>query len=344
MKALVMERYKKFVYQEVETPKPGKGEVLVRIRACAVCGSDVHGMDGSTGRRRPPIIMGHEASGQVEALGEGVEGVQVGDRVTFDSTVYCNVCDKCKAGLVNLCPDRQVLGVSCEDYRRQGAFAEYLVLPAYLLYKLPENVTYQQAAMVEPLSIAYHAATRTKAGPGTSALVVGVGTIGMLLLQVLLAMGAGPVIVVDLDDKKLATALKYGAAAAFNANDPQVVEKIMQLSPKGAGVDVSYDATGIEATVSLCLKTLRLAGKAVLVGNLAPSIAFPLQWVVTRELSLFGSCASAGEYAQCLDLIAAGKVDVDSLISKAVPLSEGAEWLERIYNKEEGLTKILFLP
>lgn len=344
MKALVMEQYKQFVYQDVPTPEPGPGEVLVRVRACSVCGSDVHGMDGSTGRRRPPIIMGHEAAGEIARLGEGVTGFKPGDRVTFDSTVYCGKCDKCLSGHVNLCPSRRVLGVSCEDYRMDGAFAEYIKLPAYLLYLLPDNVTYQQAAMVEPLSIAYHAATRAAVAKGDSALIVGVGTIGMLLLQVVLAMGAENVIVVDLDEKKLERALQLGAKLAINARDEDKLGKILAATKDQAGVDLAYDATGIADTANLCLKALRLAGKAVLVGNLAPKIDFPLQWVVTRELSLFGSCASAGEYAKCLELISQGKVDVDSLISKAVPLSEGAEWLLRVYNQEEGLTKLLLLP
>lgn len=344
MKALVMERYKQFVYKDVPKPEPGEGEVLVRVRACSVCGSDVHGMDGSTGRRRPPIIMGHEAAGEIAQLGPGVTGFQVGDRVTFDSTVYCGQCEKCLAAQVNLCPSRRVLGVSCEDYRMDGAFAEYIKLPAYLLYLIPDNVTYQQAAMVEPLAIAYHAATRAAVTQGASALIVGVGTIGMLLLQVLLALGADNVIVVDLDEKKLSRALELGAKLAINARDEEKLGKILSATKDGAGVDLAYDATGISDTTNLCLQALRLAGKAVLVGNLAPKIDFPLQWVVTRELTLFGSCASAGEYAQSLELISKGKVDVDALISKAVPLSEGAEWLLRIYNQEEGLTKLLLLP
>ena len=150
MKALVMHEYNKLTYQEVPTPEPGDQEVQVRLQACAVCGSDVHGLDGSSGRRRPPIIMGHEAAGVISACGRSVKGYRIGDRVTFDSTVYCNVCDACKRGYVNLCANRQVLGVSCEDYRRNGCFAEYVTVPAYILYKLPDNVTYVQAAMVEP--------------------------------------------------------------------------------------------------------------------------------------------------------------------------------------------------
>lgn len=341
MKALVMEAYRQFVYQDFPTPQPKAGEVLVRVKACAVCGSDVHGIDGSTGRRQPPIIMGHEASGIIEACGEGVVAYKPGDRVTFDSTIYCGECEMCKAGNVNLCANRRVLGVSCDDYRMHGAFAEYLCVPERVLYRLPDKVSYVQAAMVEPLSIAYHAATRTPVFEGACALIVGVGTIGMLTLQVVRSMGAKQLIAVDIDETRLAEALKNGATAAVNSNDPDALEKILALTKDGKGVDLAYDATGISATTNLCLRTAGLNGKIVLIGNLAQKIDLPLQWVVTRQQSLFGSCASAGEYPQCLELIAEGKVDVDAMISRRVPLSEGHEWINRLYEREPGLYKIV---
>ncbi len=343
MKALGMEEYGCFVYRDWPKPVPGEGEVLVRVKACAVCGSDVHGMDGSTKRRQPPIIMGHEAAGQIEALGPGVTDYKVGDRVTFDSTVYCNACDNCRAGRVNLCAARQVLGVSTGDYRRHGAFAEYVAVPAYILYRLPAHVSYVQAAMVEPLAIAYHGATRTQIGAGDSVLIAGVGTIGILTLQVVMAMGAGPIIAVDLDDKKLEKARRLGAAAAFNAKDPDLNARILAASPEGLGCHVAIDCTGIQDTVAMCVSSVRLGGRVVLVGNIAPKVDFALQAVVTREISLFGSCSSAGEYDECLRLIAEGAVDVDSLISKAVPLKEGNAWIQKVYKGEEGLTKILLL-
>jgi len=344
MKALVLEEYNRFVYRDVPTPEPGENDVLIRVMAVAVCGSDVHGMDGSSGRRIPPVIMGHEASGQIEAVGAAVQDFAPGDRVTFDSTVYCNHCEQCLAGNVNLCTDRQVLGVSCEDYRRDGAFAEYLVVPSYICYSLPDNVSYEQAAMVEPLAIAYHAATRTKIEPDTRVVIVGVGTIGLLALQVAKAMGAQPIIAVDIDQAKLDTALANGADAAVNSSDPDALQQILAQTPDGKGVDVAMDATGIEATVDLCLRSVALNGAVVLIGNLAPTISFPLQWVVTRQISLFGTCASAGEYPECLQLIADGKVDVEALISAAVPLADGNEWITRVYNREPGLNKIVLLP
>ncbi len=344
MKALVLTEYGTFEYLDVPTPTPGNGEVLVKVKACAVCGSDVHGMDGSSGRRQPPAIMGHEASGEIEAVGPGVEGWSVGDRVTFDSTVYCNQCEACTVGNVNLCVNRQVLGVSCDDYRRDGAFADYVVVPAYICYRLPDEVSYLQAAMVEPLAIAYHAATRTPVKPGMSAVIVGVGTIGLLTLQVIKAMGASQIIAVDIDDAKLATAIENGADAGVNSANPDALAQVLAATPDGKGADIAFDATGIEATVDLCVRSVRLDGSVVLIGNLAQHISFPLQWVVTRQISLFGTCASAGEYNECLRLIADGKVDVEALISEAVPLADGHEWITRVYNREPGLNKIVLLP
>ena len=343
MKALVMHEYKKLTYEEVPTPQPGAGEVLVRLKACSVCGSDVHGFDGSTGRRQPPVIMGHEASGIIEAVGPNVKNYKAGDRVTFDSTVYCNKCPMCLEGKVNLCSDRQVLGVSCGDYNRDGCFAEYVVLPEYILYPIPDNVTYVQASMIEPLSVAYHAATRTTIGPNDAVVVVGVGTIGLLTLQVVRSFGAKQIIAVDIDDSRLELARQNGAPACVNSKDPDALQQILALSEDGNGIDVAIDATGIEATVNLCIQSVHLDGRVVLIGNLAPSINFPLQYVVTHQISLFGSCASAGEYPQCLELISQGKAEVDSMISKVVPLAEGDFWMNKIYNREDGLTKIVYL-
>lgn len=341
MKALVMHTYKTLTYEDVPTPQPAAGEVLVRLKACSVCGSDVHGFDGSTGRRRPPVIMGHEASGVIVGVGEGVQDYQVGDRVTFDSTVYCGECPMCREGKVNLCSNRQVLGVSCEEYNRAGCFAEYVCVPAYILYRLPDNVTYVQASMIEPLSVAYHAATRTAITPADTVMVVGVGTIGLLTLQVVRSFGAKSIIAVDIDDKRLELARENGASACVNSGDEDALEQIRALA--GSGVTVAIDATGIEATTNLCIQSVALDGRVVLIGNLAPAISFPLQYVVTHQISLFGSCASAGEYPQCLELIAAGKVEVDSMISKMVPLREGDIWMKKIYNREEGLAKLVFL-
>lgn len=299
----------------------------------------MHGIDGSTGRRRPPVIMGHEASGVIDAVGEGVTEWKKGDRVTFDSTIYCGECDMCRAGHVNLCANRRVLGVSCAEYRQNGAFAEYVCVPERILYRLPDEVSFLSASMVEPLSIACHAALRAPITRGGTVLVAGVGTIGMLVVQVVKSMGAGLIIAADIDEKRLNMSLSCGADEAVNSGEPGALEKILDLTG-GRGVDFAFDATGISATVDLCARAGALNAHIVLIGNVAPSVDFPLQIAVTRQQTFHGSCASAGEYPQCLELIASGDIDAASLVSKVVPLEEGGEWINRVYDREPGLYKI----
>ena len=343
MKALVLEEYGKFVFQEVEKPSPGPGEVLIRVRACSVCGSDVHGMDGSTGRRQPPIIMGHEAAGEIAELGEGVTGYQPGDRVTFDSTIYCNECEACRSGNVNLCATRRVIGVSCDEYRQNGAFAEYIVVPAYVLYKLPDNVSFVAASLVEPMSVAYHGILQAPIPEKGTALVMGCGTIGILAILILRGLGIPNIIAVDIEPRRLELAKESGATLVINSRTEPLAE-IVAKATGGKGPDVSYDMTGIELTVNQCIDMTKENGHVVLVGNLNPTIRFPMVRVILKQLKICGSCASAGEYTQCLEMIASGKVDTEKIVSKCVPLAEGDYWIHKVYNREDQLDKIVLLP
>ena len=183
MKALLLTAPSHLEYTNFAEPAPAEDEVLLKIRACGICGSDIHGWDGSSGRRRPPLIMGHEASGEVLAVGPRVERWKPGDRVTFDSTIWCGQCDYCRAGQVNLCENRRVVGVAPAEYRQHGAFAEKLSLPARILYALPDALSFEQAAMVEPVSIAIHAIKRVTVLPTDTAVVVGAGMIGLFVIR-----------------------------------------------------------------------------------------------------------------------------------------------------------------
>jgi len=343
MKALVLTEYRHLEIQDVPPPEVGPDEVLVTVAACGICGSDVHGMDGSTGRRQPPIIMGHEASGVVADVGDNVRAWQPGDRVTFDSTIYCGTCHFCLRGDVNLCDNRRVLGVSCDEYRQHGAFAQYVAVPARILYRLPENVSFQQAALVEPMSVAFHAASRMKILLGDAAVVVGTGMVGLLVVQVLRAAGCGTIIAVDIDPGRLDLARKLGADIGLNPGDCDVPAEVFKTTG-GRGADVAAEVVGTTPAVQTAIHSLRKGGQLSLVGNVSPKIDLPLQQVVTRELTLCGSCASCGEYPACLDMMARGRIDVDSLISATVPLDDGAEWFLRLYEKEAGLMKVVLQP
>jgi L-iditol 2-dehydrogenase len=343
MKALVLKEYKKFSFEDVPDPQVQPQEVLVAVKACGICGSDVHGMDGSTGRRRPPIIMGHEASGVIANTGKNVSGWSAGDRVTFDSTIYCGECDYCREGMINLCDRRRVLGVSCEDYRQHGAFAEFVAVPPRILYRVPEGLPFEHAAMVEPFAIALHAIGRTPPLLNDTVVVVGAGMIGLALVQGLSHTGCGKLVVLDVADDRLAMAAKLGATHAINSGKENALAIINQLT-NGRGADVSFEAVGLTATVDLALRCLRKGGAVTLVGNVAPKVEFPLQVAVTRELAVHGSCASRGEYPACLDMLARGDLKAEPLISAAAPLKEGAQWFERLYRKEPGLLKVVLKP
>jgi len=343
VKALVLEEYNRFVYEDVPEPVIGPGDVLIQIKAVGICGSDVHGMDGSSGRRIPPVIMGHEAAGVIVEVGEDVEGWEAGERVTFDSTISCGTCYFCRRGKINLCDNRRVLGVSCEEYRQNGAFAEYVAVPHRILYRLPNDLKFEQAAMVEPLSISFHAASRTPIELDDSVVVVGAGMIGLLVIQTLRLAGCGTLIAVDLDRTRLHLACELGADMGLKSDQVDVVAEVRSLT-EGRGTDLAFEVVGIGPTLELATRSVRKGGALTLIGNVSPKTDFLLQSVVTRGLTLNGSCASNGEYAACLNMIARGEIDVDALISAVAPLSEGALWFDRLYKREPGLMKVVLVP
>ena len=345
MKALLLTAPSKLELVDFPDPQPAEDEVVVRIRACGICGSDIHGWDGSSGRRNPPLIMGHEASGEVLAAGPRVNRWRAGDRVTFDSTIYCGVCRFCREGQVNLCENRRVVGVAPAEYRQHGAFAERLALPERILYRVPDSLPFEQAAMVEPVSIAVHAVQRTKISTGSTAVVIGSGMIGLLVIQALRWAGASNVIAVDLADNRLALARQLGATHTINSGQSDVGAEVLRITD-GLGADTSFEVVGFTATQNLALGVLKRGGACVLVGNLSPRTQdFPLQAVVTRELTIVGSCASAGEYPLCLDLIARGVINVKPMIEAVAPLDEGATWFKKLSAKDGGrYMKVILTP
>jgi len=343
MKALVLSDYKKLEYLEVEKSDPKANEVLIRIHACGICGSDVHGYDGSTGRRIPPIIMGHEASGEIAEIGSSVKGWKIGDRVTFDSTIYCNACDYCHKGMINLCSNRRVLGVSCEDYRQDGAFAEYMVIPQHILYRIPDEVSFKQACLVEPLSIAFHAVGLTPIDINDTVVVVGAGMIGLLVIQTLRIVGCGNIVAVDIDKEKLRLAKEMGADHCLFSDKEQVRDHVLEIT-NGTGADIAFDVVGINSSLEVGLAGLKKGGQLTLVGNLAPTVSIPLQSIVTKQICLQGSCASSGEYKACLDMIARRAIDINFMISKVAPLREGKEWFDVLYEGNNKLLKVILEP
>jgi L-iditol 2-dehydrogenase len=257
--------------------------------------------------------------------------------------VSCGTCDFCRRGRINLCDNRTVLGVSCGEYRRHGAFAEYVAVPARILYKLPDSLPFEQAALLEAVSIAVHAVRRADPQTGETAAVVGSGMIGVLIIQVLKHSGCRQIVAVDVDAQRLALARRMGATSTLSPTDGDV-PSIVRAMTGGAGADVAFEVVGHGETVSAAIRSLRKGGTAVLVGNLSPMVEWPLQDVVSREISVLGSCASSGEIPQCIDLLARGVVDVAPIISLKAPLDDGPELFARLYAGDRTLMKVVLQP
>lgn len=343
MNALVLEKYMELKYKTVPDPVINEDEVLVEVKASGICGSDVHGMDGSTGRRIPPVIMGHEASGVIRETGSKVTKWKPGDRVTFDSTIYPLDDWYTRKGMYNLSDGRMVLGVSAKEFRRDGAYAEYVAVPAHILYRLPDNVGFTNAAMVEPAAVALHAVNITPLSPGDTAVVVGAGMIGLFVIQMLKIVGCTRIIAVDLDREKLEMARSLGASMLLDAESSDVSKQVGSVT-EGRGADAAFEVVGLNASVNTAVNSVRKGGTVTLVGNISKSVEIPLQQVVTRQLRLQGSCAINGEYQAVLDLMGKELINTAIILTAEAPLSEGAEWFKRLYNKEKGLNKVVLIP
>ncbi len=343
MKALVHTKPYCFEYCDFPDPAVGDDDVLIAVKACGICGSDVHGCTGKTGRRIPPVIMGHEAAGVVERVGRNVKGLKKGERVCFDSTVYCNVCPACRSGLYNRCNKRQVLGVSVPAFKRHGAFAEYVAVPSWIVFKLPDKMSFVQAALLEPASIGVHASSRAPISADDTVLVMGAGTIGLFILQGARLRGAAKVIAVDVNEFRLDVARKLGADVLVNPAKSTLKDTVLELT-EGQGVNVAIEAVGYAKTFSDAVSVARMGGYVVAVGNLEKKAEFDLQELVARELTFVGSYASAGEFRQCIDLVASGKINVEPLVSDVMSLKDGQRAFERLLKGQENLLKIVLEP
>jgi len=343
LKALLYTKPYTFEYTDVPDPAVGDDDILVRVRACGICGSDVAGHTGKTGRRLPPLIMGHEAAGVVERAGSNVRGFRPGDRICFDSTVYCNQCPACRRGLFNRCVKRQVLGVSVPEFKRQGAFAEFVAVPHWICAKLPENMSFVQAALLEPASIGTHAANRPSITQNDTVVVIGAGTIGLFILQAAKLRGAKTTVACDLNDFRLDLARRVGADLCLNPAKVNLRDE-MHKRTDGRGADVTFEAVGFADTFRQAISLTKTGGTVVAVGNLQKETEFNLQELVSRELTFTGSYASAGEFRTCIGLIASGKMNVAPLVSEVLPLERGPEAFKRLLEGKENLLKIILEP
>jgi L-iditol 2-dehydrogenase len=287
--------------------------------------------------------MGHEAAGTIASIGSGVNRFHPGDRVTFDSTICCGSCPYCLRGEINLCDHRQVVGVACGEYRRDGAFAEYIVVPERIVYPIPDSLSFAEAAMLEPVSVALHAVSVSKLRGGETALVLGAGMIGLLTMQAARPAGCSRVFVADIDPTRLELARSMGATEIIPHTGAALLREVMRLT-EGVGVDIAFEAVGRDETVNAAIDATRKGGTVTLIGNVTPEIKLPLQKVVSRELRLQGTAASAGEYPLAIEYISTGKIQVKQLITAVAGLDEGPRWFERLHSREPNLMKIVLTP
>src|SRR5579863_7572845 len=318
MRAIVLDRPGSFRVAEVPDPVPGEGQIVVKVDACGVCGTDIHIMDGEFPPTPYPITPGHEFAGTVAAVGPGVKpDLPVGAAVAVDPSLYCGYCRRCRAGRDNLCENWAAIGDTVS-----GAFAEYVAVPAVNAYRLPDGIDGQLGAMAEPLACAVHGLRRLGPVFGEPVVVIGAGTMGLLLLQVLLEAGAGPVAVVDRVSERLEVARKLGADTAVTSAD----------ALDGARFEVAVDATGAPQAIESAVGLLDRGGRLLVFGVSPAEAAIRVSpfRVYNDELTITGSMAILRSFGQAVDLLASGAVDPRLLLSEPLPLEEFGEAVHRV--------------
>ncbi len=337
MKALVFEDTRKLALTERPEPTPGTGEVKLKIKACGICGSDVAGYLGLSGRRTPPLVMGHEFAGEIVEVGAGVSGFAVGDRVAVQPKPFCGRCGFCSEDLTNECTEGiPLMGCLTTD----GAFQEYLNVPSYLLYRIPQSMSYESAAMIEPFAVAYSGVL--KAGPldGKDVLIIGAGTIGMMALSIASKLNPRSTIVVDLSEKRLLAAKAAGATHTVNAKTGAISDAVQQLIGKLA--DAALEAVGVGETVRQAIGAVSTEGVCVLIGLNQRSAELDLHELVTRELTVRGSYLySHKAFGEAMDFIIKHNIELGRMVKKSITLDEAPAMFEELAGGADKYLKVL---
>lgn len=322
--------------EEYPDPRPGPGEVLVRVAACGVCHTDLHYLDhGVPTFKKPPLILGHEASGTVEAVGEGVSEFKAGDRVLLPAVLSCGRCFFCRTGRENICQSMVMVGNHVD-----GAYAEYISAPAKDLFRLPEEIPLEEGSIIaDALTTPYHAVkNRARVKPGDTVVVLGCGGVGLNVVQVAAAVG-GVVIAVDLLDQKLEWARRLGATATINARAEDVPRKVRQLT--GGGADIAIEAIGKPATMEQAFASLRTGGRLVIVGYSDQNMALNAARTMFREMEVVGSLGCRPvDYPKVIELARLGKIKVAPLVTARFPL-EGINEAFDLLRGGEGIRSIV---
>jgi L-iditol 2-dehydrogenase len=334
----ILERPGSIVIEESAVPAPGAGEVLIKVENVGICGSDIHAFEsGPFIRPKNPstkIGLGHECSGTIAAIGGSCGGLSIGDRVAIEPGVPCGKCRYCREGRYNICPDVDFLATS-PNYR--GALTDYLVHPASMTYKLPDEVGFIEGAMVEPAAVGMHAALLAKVRPGLKIAILGSGCIGLMTLQACRALGATDVAVVDVLQKRLDLAKKLGAKYVVNAKETDVGETV-KAAFGDSGMDVVFETAGSSATASLAVSIVGRGGKILIVGTIAGDT--PINFLkINREVSIQTVFRYANEYPATIAAIASGAFDVRSMVTAIYDFEEVQRAFRESVDKKSEMIK-----
>jgi 2-desacetyl-2-hydroxyethyl bacteriochlorophyllide A dehydrogenase len=337
MKALMYMGPRNMEIVEVPEIYPKQGEVKIAIKSSGICGSDTHGYLGTTGRRTAPMIMGHEAAGEVVELGSGVTKFAVGDRVVVFPIKYCGHCEYCLEHLENICANRTFLGTMSEN----GTNVDYICSKESLVIHLPEGMSYEYGAMIEPFAVAFRAVSQAMPLQGKTVMIIGSGPIGLLILMIARQRGAEKIIVSDLVENRLRLALDLGADYVVNAAKGDLGEQLKQHIGSDK-VDITIEAVGISPTVQQSVNYLKNKGTAVWVGNSEKLVQVGMQEIVTRELTVKGTYIySEKDFIDAMHLMADGKFDMSKLISATIPLEKADDMFKTLTGGPNDYVKVI---
>ena len=312
--------------------------VLIKVRAAGICGTDVHVWQDKF-MYWPPVTLGHEFSGEIAGLGQGVTGMKVGDRVGVVTNLYCGTCQDCKDGLQNVCDNRYIIGTTMKAGSYNGAMADYVIAPAEKIMSLPGHVSFNECALVEPLSISLRATKHLGDIKGKTAAVFGSGPIGLMAIMCLKSFGVSKIIAIDVLDNRLAMAKQCGATDGVNSNG-DVPAEVRKLTG-GLGVDIVFDAAGVPATVNTGIEIVRNGGTMMLVGMASPKMEIEYKHAVVKELKLLTSYMYTTEMREGLQMIADGKLDVKRMITSVLPMSDGPRIFEELAGGKSNEIKVV---
>jgi (R,R)-butanediol dehydrogenase/meso-butanediol dehydrogenase/diacetyl reductase len=351
MKAAVWYNQKDVRIEEVPNPPaPASGEVQVKVHWCGICGSDLHEYLAGpifiptdhphplTGKKAP-VILGHEFSGEIAKIGKSVTGIEVGDRVTASASRSCGECFWCKRGETIICEKNAATGLMAD-----GAFAEFVNVPGYNIYKLPPQVSYEEAALTEPLAVGVHAIRKAKIEPGNTVLIVGAGTIGLATLQAARASGARTIIVAEIAENRKKYAKKLGATIVLDPSEVDLTAEVAKATG-GVGADLGFECVGDPKTAALVLNSVRRGGKMVVVGVFERPFELNLNTCVFLEKQIIGSLGYNDEFATVLSFLVDGRLQATPMITGKIKLDEIIEkgFRELVENKDQNI-KILVSP